>query len=289
MNNPSAISTSHRQEIGRGERFEFGDNWAHFLSVVDDERISRAEAAIKQMLEVEDLKGKTFLDVGSGSGLSSLAARRLGARVFSFDYDPQSVACTVELKRRYFEADPSWTVEEGSALNADYLARLGKFDVVYSWGVLHHTGAMWDALANVAANVSEGGKLFIALYNDQGRASKAWWIVKKAYVSLPKPLRFIVVWPCLLKLWGPATIRDLVFLQPFSTWINYKKNRGMSPYRDVIDWVGGFPFEVCKPEEVFDFYKSKGFELTRLSTCAGGIGCNEFVFERKPVLPGDPT
>lgn len=289
MNNQSVVSTSHRQEIGRGERFEFGDNWAHFLSVVDDARISRAEAAIKQMLEVENLKGKTFLDVGSGSGLSSLAARRLGARVFSFDYDPQSVACTAELKRRYFDADSSWTVEEGSALDADYLTRLGKFDVVYSWGVLHHTGAMRDALANVVANVSAGGKLFIALYNDQGRASKAWWIVKKAYVSLPKQLRFLVVWPCLLKLWGPATVRDLVFLRPFSTWINYKQNRGMSPYRDVIDWVGGFPFEVCKPEEVLDFYRSKGFELTKLSTCAGGIGCNEFVFERKPVLPDNPT
>ena len=286
MNSQSTLSTSHGQEIGRGERFEFGDNWAHFLSVVDDERISRAEAAIRQMLEVENLNGKTFLDVGSGSGLSSLAARRLGARVFSFDYDPQSVACTAELKRRYFEADPNWTVEEGSALDADYLARLGKFDVVYSWGVLHHTGAMAKALANVVVNVSEGGKLFIALYNDQGRASKAWWIVKKAYVTLPKQLRFIVVLPCLLKLWGPATVRDLVLLRPFSTWRDYKKNRGMSPYRDVIDWVGGFPFEVCKPEEVFDFYRSRGFELTKLSTCAGGIGCNEFVFERKPVLPG---
>ena len=148
--------------------------------MVDEGRISQAEAAIKQMLEVENLNGKTFLDVGSGSGLSSLAARRLGARVFSFDYDPQSVACTAELKRRYFDADSSWTVEQGSALDADYLARLGKFDIVYSWGVLHHTGALKQALANVVGNVSEGGKLFIALYNDQGRASKAWWIVKKA-------------------------------------------------------------------------------------------------------------
>jgi 2-polyprenyl-6-hydroxyphenyl methylase/3-demethylubiquinone-9 3-methyltransferase len=289
MNKLSAISVSYRGEVDRGERFEFGHNWVHFLSRVDDERISRAEAAIKQMLDVENLNGKTFLDVGSGSGLSSLAARRLGARVFSFDYDPQSVACTAELKRRYFEADASWTVEEGSALNEDYLARLGKFDVVYSWGVLHHTGEMKKGLANVAVNVGAGGKLFIALYNDQGRASKAWWIVKKAYVTLPEKLRFMVILPCLLKLWGPAIIRDLVLLRPFSTWLDYKNNRGMSPYCDVIDWVGGFPFEVCRPEEVFDFYRSKGFELTKLSTCGGGIGCNEFVFERKPVLPCKPV
>src|SRR4051812_15302818 len=281
MNDRSAALTSHSREIERGQRFEFGDNWAQFLAVIDDSRIAQAEQAIKAMLEVETLEGKSFLDVGSGSGLSSLAARRLGARVVSFDYDPQSVACTAELRRRYFDGDANWTVEEGSALDADYLARLGNFDVVYSWGVLHHTGEMHKALANVAACVKPGGKLFIALYNDQGRASKAWWMIKKAYVSLPKPLRFLVVWPCLVRLWGPATLRDFALLRPFATWRNYKGQRGMSPYRDVIDWVGGFPFEVCKPEEVFDFYKSKGFSLSRLSTCAGGIGCNEFVFERK--------
>ena len=224
VNQPS-IPGSHGREIRRGERFEFGANWAQFLSVLDEDRILRSEQAIRQMLEVDGLNGKTFLDIGSGSGLSSLAARRLGARVFSFDYDPQSVACTAELKRRYFDNDPDWTVEEGSALDAAYLARLGQFDVVYSWGVLHHTGAMWTALANVVGNVGDNGKLFIALYNDQGRASKVWWMVKKAYVTLPKGLRFVVVVPCLVKLWGPATIRDLVVLRPFSTWLNYKKNR----------------------------------------------------------------
>src|SRR5262245_27430993 len=95
------------------------------------------------MLEIDSLAGLSFLDIGSGSGLFSLAARRLGARVHSFDYDPQSVACAAELRRRYFPGDPQWVVEEGSALDADYLTRLGKFDIVYSWGVLHHTGRMW--------------------------------------------------------------------------------------------------------------------------------------------------
>ncbi len=51
---------------------------------------------------METLAGNSFLDVGSGSGLFSLAAMRLGAdRVHSFDYDPQSVGCTKELKRRF--------------------------------------------------------------------------------------------------------------------------------------------------------------------------------------------
>ena len=68
-------------------------------------RIEEAKASLKQMLDVDSLTGKTFLDVGSGSGLFSLAAIMLGVKVYSFDYDPQSVACTTELKRRYFPND----------------------------------------------------------------------------------------------------------------------------------------------------------------------------------------
>lgn len=124
------------------------------------------------MLRVDDLQNRTFLDIGSGSGLFSLAARKLGARVHSFDYDPQSVACTRALKQRYFPDSADWVIEEGSALDADYLLRLGQFDIVYSWGVLHHTGAMWQALENVDGNVRQNGKLFIALYNHQPLISK---------------------------------------------------------------------------------------------------------------------
>ena len=274
-------SKSHGLEVSSGERFSFGDNWARFLSVLDEQRIKEAENSLKSMLEVSDLNGKSFLDIGSGSGLFSLAAKRLGAKVFSFDYDPKSVACTKELKRRYFEYDSDWIVEEGSVLDADYLKRLGKFDVVYSWGVLQHTGAMWSALKNVDLNVADNGKLFIALFNDQGRASKLWWVIKKSYVSCPKALRFLILIPCLIRIWGPTTIRDFVLLRPFSSWRNRKKIRGMSAYHDVVDWVGGFPFEVSKPEQIFEFYKSSGYELIKLKTCAGGKGNNEFVFQRK--------
>lgn len=113
-------------------RFAFGDNWARFPTVLDDERIEEAERSLREMLQVERLDGKRFLDIGSGSGLPSLAARRLGAKVHSFDYDPQSVACTVELRRRYFPEDTHWVVERGSALDGSYLESLGTFDIVYS-------------------------------------------------------------------------------------------------------------------------------------------------------------
>src|SRR5256886_15826578 len=135
--------SSHAIEVAHGQRFEFGKNWSRFLTVLDDSRFARAEESLKAMLELEDLEGKRFLDVGSGSGLFSLAARRLGARVHSFDYDPRSVACTSELKRRYFAEDPEWVVEEASVLDRQYLATLGRFDIVDSWGGLDHTGAVW--------------------------------------------------------------------------------------------------------------------------------------------------
>ncbi|OGO65806.1 MAG: methyltransferase type 12 [Chloroflexi bacterium RBG_19FT_COMBO_47_9] len=276
------MSSKHTLELNSGSRFAFGENWSKFLNVLDDKRIRMAELSLREMLEVECLEGKTFLDIGSGSGLFSLAARRLGAIVHSFDYDPQSVECTSELKQRYFPDDQQWKVEQGSVLDTTYLKSLGQWDVVYSWGVLHHTGAMQKAMDNVAYLVRGGGKLFIAIYNNQGRASKMWLRIKHAYNRLPSSLRWLVLWPAFLRLWGPTTARDLLRGRPFETWRHYSiKNsmRGMSPWCNVVDWVGGLPFEVAKPEEIFNFYRDRGFVLRQLKTCAGGQGCNEFVFQ----------
>ena len=268
----------HAVEVNEGSRFEFGANWMRFLKMLNDDRINEAKKSLQKMLERENLNGKTFLDIGSGSGLFSLAARQLGAKVHSFDYDPQSVACTQELKRRCFHEDTDWIIEQGSVLDRDYLSSLGRFDIVYSWGVLHHTGALWQAFENISGMVCRGGKLFIAIYNDQGRASRYWMTIKIAYNRFPQGFKWLILLPCLVRLWGPTIIRDFFRGKPFFAWRNYANVRGMSPWRDVVDWVGGYPFEVAKPEDIFDFSRKRGFELIKLRTCAGGHGCNEYVF-----------
>jgi len=262
------------------ERFGFGVNWARFLATVDARRIAQAERSLCELLKVGDLTGRRFLDAGSGSGLFSLAARRLGATVLSFDYDAESVACTRALRERHRPGDPGWTVEQASVLDRGYLERCGTFDVVYSWGVLHHTGAMWEALANVAERVVPQGLLAIAIYNDQGWKSRCWTVVKQTYVRHPW-LR-----PCLLAgglavLWGPRTLIDACRLRPFATWRHYARERGMHPWRDLVDWVGGYPFEVATPGALFEYHAARGFDLVTLRTAGGGIGCNELVFRRR--------
>ncbi len=226
-----------------------------------------------------------FLDAGSGSGLLSLAARRLGANVTSFDYDSDAVACTAELKRRYFDGDTDWQVLTGSVLDRDFLESLGAFDVVYAWGVLHHTGAMWEALANVLCRVRRDGLLFISIYNDQGQWSHRWRRIKHLYNKLPSPLQTLYAVTVMICREARTALAHVVRLK-VGTYVNgirsysSRSMRGMSYWRDVIDWVGGYPFEVATPEAIFRFVRDRDFVLTELTTIGGGSGCNQFVFRR---------
>jgi 2-polyprenyl-3-methyl-5-hydroxy-6-metoxy-1,4-benzoquinol methylase len=272
------------------QRFAFGENWRRFLDVLDEDRIAEAERSLVDALGAGTLQGKTFLDAGCGSGLFSLAALRLGAsRVHSFDYDRGSVGCAVELRRRYGYGDSRWTIEPGDVLDDRYVSSLGKYDLVYCWGVLHHTGDMWRGLRVIERLVAPTGHLLIAIYNDQGFMSRAWKGVKLAYSRIPRPLRI----PYVVLVMAPRELRELVAnmlrgkpVDYVRSWTQYQSARGMSRWHDLLDWVGGYPFQVAKPEQIFELYHDHGFELVRMRTCGGGLGCNEFVFaasDRKPV------
>lgn len=278
---------SAQQEIDAGSRFQFGANWAQFLSELNEDRIAAAESSLKEMLDVAHLKGQRFLDIGSGSGLFSLAARRLGAKVHSFDFDAQSVACTEELKRRYFPGDTQWRIEKGSALDRGYLESLGKFNVVYSWGVLHHTGAMWLGIENAICCVSMGdGKLWVALYNDQGWKSHFWWFVKFFYNKLPGILRRPYVMMLMAVTYLAAIIKYTIKLKPMTAirpLLRDRSARGMSTKFDRVDWIGGFPYEFTTFETFADYMESRGF-LVMKSIRNRSFGCSQWVLKRRACV-----
>jgi 2-polyprenyl-3-methyl-5-hydroxy-6-metoxy-1,4-benzoquinol methylase len=274
---------TYAKEIAAGQRFEFGENWRDFLSVLDEKRVAEARASLCSMLEVSSLEGMSFLDVGCGSGLFSLAAAQLHAsHIHSLDFDPRSVGCAQELKRRFLP-DSNWTIERGNVLDRAFIESLGAFDVVYSWGVLHHTGNMMLALENAALPVAPGGRLFISIYNDQGLYSRIWHTVKRLYNRLPERMRI----PYVVLVMAPRELTSaahaIARLRPADyvrTWTEYNRQRGMSRWHDLVDWVGGYPFEVATPELVFAFYRERGFSLLQLKTCGGGLGCNQFVLAK---------
>lgn len=265
------------------QRFAFGENWLRFLADLDDERIAAAEASLREMLGLDRMDGLRFLDIGSGSGLFSLAAHRLGASVRSFDYDLQSVSCTEELRARYRAGTADWTVERGSVLDADYMKNLGTFDVVYSWGVLHHTGAMWLALDHAIARVgATGGRIFIAIYADQGWKSHAWWFVKLWYNKLPRILR-----PAFVGITSGAArvltiLKWTLKLQPMkgiAPLFRPRRERGMSARHDRVDWFGGFPYEFATLETLIAYLESRGFAIETTKR-ASSHGCHEIVARR---------
>ena len=261
------------------KRFAFGRNWKSFLTTLDEHRVAEARKRLCESLGCGDLQGVRALDIGSGSGLSSLVMHQLGAEVVSFDYDMDSVACTEELRRRYAPDATNWQVMQGSALDPAFMAGLGQFDLVYSWGVLHHTGAMWPAIDLAIPRVSPDGALLLALYNDQGWRSSAWRAIKHLYCS-GAPGRWLVgaVFYPLFSLY--ALWQDLRHLHmPGTHARQYARKRGMSLFHDWRDWLGGYPFEVAKPQEVVSRLAADGFELQR-QTLTRGLGCNEFVFKK---------
>jgi 2-polyprenyl-6-hydroxyphenyl methylase/3-demethylubiquinone-9 3-methyltransferase len=267
------------------ERYGFGKNWASFIDAnFSAERRAISKQRLLDFLKMRDLQNLSFLDIGSGSGLHSMAAHEAGAgRIHSFDYDEMSVRTTAHLKS--LAGSPSnWTVERGDVLDLDYLQSLGLWDIVYSWGVLHHTGAMWTAINNAASRVAPNGLFFIALYssNVATPSTEFWLDVKKRY-NLADALgkRRIELW----YLWRFGLDRNPLRLPVLIKQIYEKKRqRGMGYMTDVRDWLGGWPMEYADDQEVINNMKEKhGFALANISS---GEACTEFLFARTDTMSG---
>jgi SAM-dependent methyltransferase len=262
-------------------RFGFGENWLDFARHLDDGRIAEAERSVRVLVGSESLAGLRFVDIGSGSGLFSLAARRLGARVHSFDYDPASVACTEKLRELHRPGDPDWTVERASVLDRNYLYRLGTFDIVYSWGVLHHTGAMYDALAAASSLLAPSGLFAFALYR-RTLLCPLWRLEKRWYAGAAPQARqrSRAVYVALLRLRFRLVGRD------FDAFVDgYRSGRGMDFEHDVHDWMGGYPYESISPAEVAGLMQRLGLTHVGSNTQPGGVGlfgsgCDEYVYRR---------
>lgn len=261
---------------------DFGENWSRFIEIIDEERIKAGEDSMKAMLGIESLRDKTFLDAGCGSGLMSLVAVRLGARkVLSFDVNPQCINCANWLKERFSSRPDSWLIKKGDVLDGDYLSQIGKWDIVYSWGVLHHTGKMKKALANVAGLPQDNGLLFISIYNHQRYWTAVHTYLKRTYFKAPRLIKKTMEYGYTAIMTFLWLARDIAFLEnPLKRYQEKIKQRGMSIKYDLIDWLRGYPFETAKPEEIFNFFKERGFKLSRLTTQGAGSGCNEFVFQK---------
>jgi 2-polyprenyl-6-hydroxyphenyl methylase/3-demethylubiquinone-9 3-methyltransferase len=238
-----------------------------------EDRIGLAEASLLEMIGKDALQGKQFLDIGCGSGLFSLAARRLGARVTSFDYDKDSVQCAQSLKDRFYPHDDQWTIMQGSVLDSAFMEKLGRFDVVYAWGVLHQSGQHWRGVDHAMSATGPDGILLVALYNDQGWLSRYWTGVKRLYTHVP------ILRPLLIAFYAPYFVGVRWLIRRVKQRRSHE--RGMSLWYDMVDWIGGWPFEVAAPQDVLARGAKQGFEAIRVKTVGRRQGCNEFVLTRK--------
>ena len=258
--------------------FKFGENWKNFSSLIDKERLVEAEKSLIKLTDKKKLTNLSFLDIGCGSGLSSLAALKLNCKkIYSIDQDRDSFETTKKILK--LSGKKNFKIEKKDLFD---LSEKEKFDIVYSWGVLHHTGKMYDAIIKTTKLLKHNGVLILALYK-KTKLCNLWKIEKLFYKSAP---RFI---QSFLKIVFIFLFRLAMFVKgkSFSSYLsNYKKKRGMDFFHDVHDWLGGYPYESISFEEMESFMKKNNFKMIRSFQVRKqfglfGTGCDEYVFTRK--------
>jgi 2-polyprenyl-6-hydroxyphenyl methylase/3-demethylubiquinone-9 3-methyltransferase len=260
-------------------QFDFGENWDNFSTdALTHESLQEAHLAFLQLMEGIELTDKRFLDIGFGQGLSLLNAGVLGAKIVGCDINPRCADVLLKNQALFPElADKKIPILVGSILDSSMIAKLRQeshgqdYDIVHSWGVLHHTGKMMSAIDNACSLVQANGFLILALYNKHW-SSKAWLFIKWTYCHLPGVMQRFMI-----KLMYPVIFAAKLFVtgkNPLS------QNRGMDFYYDVVDWVGGYPYEYIDPDDFIQVMNSKGFSCLRKIDPAVPTGCVEFVFQK---------
>jgi SAM-dependent methyltransferase len=173
-------------------------------------------------------------------------------------------------------------VNPGTCVNRAFSKReLGQFDIVYSWGVLHHTGDLGKAMREAARHVAPKGIFVFALYRRTRLDS--FWIAEKRWYSTASP----TAQSC-----ARALYRGALRLGLLATGRNYRTHRetyrsrrGMSLDHDIHDWLGGYPYESISAKEIETLMASLGFVPVKcIARKTGwgllGSGCDEFVYRR---------
>ena len=249
--------------------FNFGKNWLNYSKIVKDEDLEIMKKSLINLIGLENIKNKTFLDIGCGSGLFAIAAKKLGAKkVMGIDILSDSIKSSEENKERFNIQDVYF--KQISILDNE-TKTLGKFDVVYAWGSLHHTGKIWKAIENSSYCVENNGLLILAIYNKH-ITSKFWWNIKKLYNCKNRVLKKMI------EFWYLTFIIPIKFILFTREYI--KDQRGMNIYYNAIDWLGGFPYEYATKNEVVLYLNKEKFQLIKYIPARGLTGCNEFIFRK---------
>ena len=259
--------------------FNFGKNWCNFQKVLTPEREIVATKHTLSFLKDISIEDKAVLDIGCGSGLFSLVFFRAGAKkIVSFDRDSKAVDCTCKLRDRYNNST-NWHVLCGDILKDKFIESLEMFDIVYAWGSLHHTGNMYKALENTIKCVKKDGVVYLAIYNKiLGRninSSAFWTKEKKLFNSCPFLIQRLILYSFAI-----YYILDMIrhLKNPYRIIKSYKE-RGMDWWVDLLDWLGGYPYEYASVDEIFKFFYERGFNLINIKS-TNSIGNNEYLFKK---------